>query len=74
MNLCPHPRYLLVPRHARRFLVSSRPECFVTYSFSLYRTLLCDASLLPQDLKAADHTDHSGLLEHLHPLSPIQST
>src|SRR5664279_4196744 len=34
MNLYPHPRHLLVPRHARRSLVSSRPECSVTYSFS----------------------------------------
>src|SRR5664279_4710567 len=74
MNLYPHPRHLLVPRHARRSLVSLRSECSVTYFLSLCRTLLCDASPLQQELKAADHTDHSGLLEPLHPLSPIQST
>src|ERR1039458_2764254 len=74
MNLYPHPRHLLVPRHARRSLVSLRSECSVTYFLILCRTLLCDASPLQQELKAADHTDHSGLLEPLHPLSPIQST
>src|SRR5664280_1555348 len=38
--------------------------------FQLCRPLLCDAPPLQQDLKAADHTDHSGLLKPLHPLSP----
>jgi hypothetical protein len=70
MNLYPHRRPLLVPRHPRRSLVSSRPECSVTYFFSLCRTLLCDASPLQPDLNAADHTDHSGLLKTLHPLTP----
>ena len=70
MNLYPHRRPLLVPRHPRWSLVSSRPECSVTYFFSLCRTLLCDASPLQPDLNAADHTDHSGLLKTLHPLPP----
>src|ERR1035438_5642697 len=74
MNLYPHRRPLLVLRHARRSVVSSNPECSISYSFSLCRTPLCNASPLQQDLNAADHTYQSALLEPLHALRTIPST